>query len=645
MTKQIFLTLAAVCFSLSFVSAKPEMDVTSPDKKISVHFELKDGNAFYSVFFSGKQILALSKLGIVREDEDFSSKLSLESISPVEPIADTYTLSYGKRLHCSYTGNKRVYHVKSASGWKMDIIFQVSNDGVAFRYYFPEQSTTVKKIKREISSFHFIKSTKAWLQHCPDSKTGWKRSQPSYEENYEMGIDVGTPAPFQAGWVFPALFNYDKYWFVISETALDRNYCASRLSQQSPDGEYSINFPQADENFTNGVVYPESVLPWYTPWRIIALGNNLGTVAESTLGTDLAIPAKYDASSYVKPGHSSWSWVIMKDNATVYNVQKDFIDYAADMKWQYCLIDADWDTQIGYDKIKELADYAKTKNVGLLLWYNSAGDWNDAPYHPRGIMLTKQSRNREFQILKAFGIKGVKVDFFGADGQSMIAYYQDILEDAAQYGIQVNFHGCTLPRGWQRTYPNLVNMEAIKGYEFLTFEQKNADLEASHSCMMPFTRNIFDPMDFTPTCFSGIPNIKRVTTNGFELAMSVMFVAGIQHFAEIPSGMAKQPDYIKTFMQELPNTWEDVKFIDGYPGKLVIMARKSGNNWYVAGMNGENIEKTVSFKLPFVKDNQSGQLITDGADNVTFDSKTITISPKQNIELKMKGNGGFVIKL
>ncbi|HEY4787676.1 MAG TPA: glycoside hydrolase family 97 catalytic domain-containing protein [Bacteroidales bacterium] len=645
LTKLIIATISAMSLLPPDTYSKPNAEVSSPDKKIMVRFDLNEGNATYSVFFAGKQILAPSKLGIVREDEDFSTKLTLESASNVETVTDNYTLGYGKKLNCSYTGNKRIFHVKSASGQKMDIIFQVSNDGVAFRYYFPDQSTEIKKIKQEISSFHFYKTTKAWLQHCPDAKTGWEHSQPSYEENYDMGIAVGTPAPFQAGWVFPALFNYEKYWFVVSETGLGRDYCASRLSQQSPDGEYSINFPQPTENYTNGVVYPESKLPWYSPWRIIALGDNLATIAESTLGTDLAIPAKYDASAYLKPGHASWSWVIMKDNATIYSVQKEFIDYAADMKWQYCLIDADWDTQIGYDKIKELADYAKTKNVGLILWYNSAGDWNTTPYHPRNMMLTKESRTREFQILKAFGIKGVKVDFFGADGQSMIDYYQDILEDAAKFGILVNFHGCTLPRGWQRTYPNLVNMEAIKGYEFLTFEQKNADLEASHSCMMPFTRNIFETMDFTPTCFSGIPRIHRVTTNAFELALSVLFIAGIQHFAEIPSGMAKVPVYVKTFMQELPTTWEDVKFIDGYPGKLVIIARKSGNNWYVAGINGENVEKTVSIKLPFLAGNQSGQLITDGADSASFENKTITLSPKQSVELKIKGNGGFVIKL
>jgi hypothetical protein len=334
----------------------------------------------------------------------------------------------------------------------------------------------------------------------------------------------------------------------------------------------------------------------------------------------------------------------MKDNSVVYDVQKSFIDYAADMKWQYCLIDALWDSKIGYDKIKELADYAKTKNVGLILWYNSAGDWNTTYQTPKNVMLTKESRTQEFQKLKEMGIKGVKIDFFGGDGQSMMAYYQDILEDAAKYEILVNFHGSTLPRGWQRTYPNLVSMEAVMGFEYITFEQKNADVEANHCCMLPFTRNIFDPMDFTPMCFSGIPKIKRSTTNAFELALSVLFLSGIQHYVEIPKDMAKQPDYVKDFLKELPASWDDVRFIDGYPGKLVVIARKAGKTWYVAGINGENIEKNISVQLPFLKKTQSGELISDGADN-NFSSQKITISPKQGISITLKGNGGFVIKL
>jgi hypothetical protein len=640
-SKLTILIFFALC-SFAYGQTQPNREVKSPNKKLAIRFEVSHGNALYSVYFDGKMILAPSKLGIIREDEDFSTKLVHETTTEVETIKDSYTLGYGKRLNCSYTGNKQVFHLKNANGHQMDIIFQISDDGVAFRYYFPESSTDIKKITKEITSFHFLPSAKAWLQHCPDSKTGWSQTQPSYEENYEMGIAVGTPAPFQAGWVFPALFNDQNCWFVLSETAVGRNYCGSRLSQQSPDGEYSINFPQLTEGIPGKAVYPESALPWYSPWRIIAIADNLTTIAESTLGTDLSIPAKYDASSYLKPGKSSWSWVVLKDDSTVYNVQKRFIDFAADMKWQYCLIDADWDRKIGYDKIKELATYAKSKNVDLILWYNSAGDWNTVKYTPKSKLVTSELRNQEFQILKDIGIKGVKIDFFGGDGQSMMGYYQDILEDAAKYGILVNYHGCTLPRGWQRTYPNLVNMEAIKGMEFVTFEQHNADVAPSHCCMLPFTRNLFDPMDFTPMNFSGFRGIQRKSSVGFELALSVLFIAGIQHYAEIPSGMAKVPDGVKKFLQELPTKWEDIKFIDGYPGKFVIIARKSGNNWYVAGINGENTDKSVTFHLPFANQ-QNGLLFTDDEKNSSFEIKNINIS--QNIGIKMKGFGGFVIKL
>lgn len=619
--------------------------VNSPDKRISVNFNIaRDKKALYSIKYDGVLILQNSRLGIIREDEDYSKNLSLESISDVETVKTNYEMLQGKKRKCSYTANKQIFHLKNASGKKIDIIFQVSNDGVAFRYYFPEKSDVLKKIVKEISSFHFNPGAKAYIQPMSDAKTGWCQSEPCYERHYEQGIET-EKLPFnKAGWVFPALFNFDKYWLLISETAPDRNYCGCRLQPDSDGNEFFIGFPQEQEIFPGGPLNPQSTLPWYTPWRIIAIGDNLKTIVESTLGTDLANPSKSKDVSFVKPGKASWSWVLLKDNATVYDVQKQFIDYAADMKWEYCLVDALWDTQIGYDKIKELADYAAEKNVGLLLWYNSAGDWNTTPQTPKNKLLTHEDRIKEFSKLKKMGIKGIKVDFFGGDGQSMMSYYQDIFEDVSKFNLLVNCHGATLPRGWHRTYPNLLTMEAIKGFEHVTFGQINADLQPNHCCMLPFTRNVFDPMDFTPLCFSEIPNIKRVTTNGLELALSVIFTSGIQHYAETPKGMATVPDYVKDFLREIPSCWDDIRFIDGFPGKLVVIARKSKDTWYVAGINGEDIDKTISLKLPFLENRRTGILITDGADNRSFDMQKITLTSAP-LEIKLKGNGGFVIKL
>jgi hypothetical protein len=373
---------------------------------------------------------------------------------------------------------------------------------------------------------------------------------------------------------------------------------------------------------------------------------------ESTLGTDLAEPSKLKDVSFVKPGRASWSWIMLKDDSMVYDVQKRFIDFAADMKWEYCLIDAYWDTQIGYDRIAELADYAAVKNVGLLLWYNSVGNWNTTPQTPKNKLLTHHDRVKEFSRLKKMGIKGVKVDFFGGDGQSMMAYYQDIFEDAAKFNLSVNCHGATLPRGWQRTYPNLLTAEAIKGFEYVTFEQGNADLEPNHCCTAVFTRNVFDSMDFTPVCFTEVPNIRRVTTNGFELALAVIFTSGIQHYAQTPEGMAAVPAYVKDLMKEIPSHWDESCFIDGYPGKLVVIARRFKDKWYVAGINGENVEKSINLDLSFppqeqrtsLKNVKTGMLVTDGADNRSFKMQNITITPGKLLGIKLKGYGGFVIK-
>ena len=616
--------------------------IKSPDNKISVSFWLTSaGYPVYSVSYSDTTILEQSKLGILRSDDAFSTGMTLDSVSGISVVSENYKLLHGKLLNCSYTGDKRVFYLKNKNSKVMEIIFQVSNNGVAFRYYFPGKTGTALTIYKELTSYHFEPSAKGFLQPCADARTGWSFSQPSYEEYYKTDIPVGTPSPNRAGWVMPALFHSGNFWISITETGLDTNYCGSRLSWLSPKGEYSIQFPQPQES-KDGPVLPESDLPWYTPWRVIAISDHLGGLVESTLETDLAAPAKYDVSSWFEPGIASWSWVILKDDSTVYNVQHEYIDFASSMHWRYCLIDALWDTQIGYNKIKQLADYAKTKNVKILLWYNSAGDWNTTPQTPRGKLLTMKSRRAEFHKLKDMGVAGIKVDFFGGDGQSMIKYYIDILKDAEKYNLEVNFHGCTFPRGWYRTYPNLVSMEAVRGEEYVTFSQDNADRQPSHCAMLPFARNLFDPMDFTPVNFSGIPNIKRRTTDGFEIALSVIFTSGIQHIAETPYGMAAQKKFVQEYMRTLPTTWDDVKFIDGYPGKYAVLARRNGNRWYIAGINGENTSRKITLRAPFIGKSTKGFIITDSDNSENFIKKDVAFSSPINIT--MNPYGGFVIE-
>jgi alpha-glucosidase len=615
--------------------------INSPDNKIVVSCD--PVNLTYTVNYNKATVLANSKLGLIREDGDFSKNMKLVKVRPTVSVQDHYTMLTAKKKDISYTANRSVFETTNSAGKKMNIIFQVSNDGVAFQYEFPDRSTDIKKITAEATSFHFNAGTKAWMQPKTEAQTGFEHTNPSYEAHYMIDIPVGTASSSSNGWVYPALFKSKDAWLLITESSLGRTYAGTALQQYAPNNEYKINFPQAPEKIQNGALNPESTLPWTTPWRIIAVGS-LQTIMESTLGTDLAFPAKKMDANFIVPGKSSWSWVLEKDKATIYPVQKKYVDYAAEMNWKYCLIDANWDETIGYDSVKILADYAKDKKVGILLWYNSAGDWNTVNFTPRNKLLTHESRIKEFSRIRDMGIKGVKIDFFGGDGQSMINYYQDILDDAATYHLLVNFHGATLPRGLQRTYPNFMTAEAIFGYEMITFSQDAANKAPEHSIMSAMVRNVFDPMDFTPMALYEIPGIKRVSTAAFELATSVAFLSGIQHFAETPDGMKHVPAEAKAFLKELPDSWDDVKFIDGFPGQYYVVARKSGNKWYIAGLNGQKSEKSLRMNLSFLK-NKTGAFITSGDDGtakVSLASRKIRPAADGVVEIQLKANDGFV---
>ncbi|MEJ8844120.1 glycoside hydrolase family 97 catalytic domain-containing protein [Lacibacter sp. H375] len=634
----------ALLFIVTFcTSVAAQVGITSPDKKITVQIAVNaEGAIKYSLRHNQTEVLLSSSLGLTTTSSDFSKGMELVSASTVQPVSSNYTMIYAKRKQNTYTANKRTIKFRNSNGQLMDIVFQVSNNAVAFQYVITNKTTVAENITAELTTYHFPLTAKAWLQPMQVSKTGWEQTNPAYEEHYVQDVAVGTKSPSAAGWIYPALFRNNNTWALITEASVDATDCATRLKAESPDGEYAVVFPDPREIITGKGLLPTFQANYTSPWRIISIGS-LATIIESTAGTDLANPSVVKNTSFIKPGKSSWSWINSKDDFIVYDEQKKYIDFAAKMNWQYCLIDADWDRKIGYEKIKELADYAKTKNVGLLLWYNSAGDWNTVKYTPRNLLLTTESRSKEFQRLKDIGIKGVKIDFFAGDGQSVIAYYLDILKDAAKYELLVNFHGATLPRGWSRTFPHLMTTEAVRGFEMITFGQGDADKEATHCAMLPFTRNAFDPMDFTPMNLYKIQTkVQRKTTSAFELATSVLFLSGIQHFAESPDGMEHVPANIQQFLKELPTTWDDVKFIDGFPGKYVVIARKYKNKWYIAGINAQQSSQTIDLNLSLFK-KQKASLITEGDAPLSFIEKKLTGKGKQKISIQP--SGGFVLVL
>ncbi|KFZ38984.1 alpha-glucosidase [Shewanella mangrovi] len=629
------LALLATCSA----SAAWQTRFTSPDKQLSASLSLDEqGRLWYQLFHHNQPVLKPSPLGLNLNNAQFAKGLSFKKEAGQKTVQGQYELWTGKQRHVEYQANDINVSFTNPLGHTLTIEMRLSDDGLAYRYVLPEKSTDSRIVMNELTGFHFFPETKAWLQHKADAKSGWERTNPSYEEDYSQNISVETPSPTENGWIYPALYHYGNDWIAITEAGNDGHYAGSNLAQKSPDGLYQLRFPSEKEGLSNGKWLPEAKLPLHSPWRIIAVGD-LNTLMSSTLGSDLAEPAKITDTAWIKPGISAWSWGLLKDESVTYPIQKEFIDYAAKMHWPYILIDVNWDQNIGYDKMAELAQYAKGKNVGLLVWYNSSGAWNGTQYTPKSQLLTHDDREREFARLQQMGIKGVKVDFFPGDGSSVMQYYQDILKDAAEHQLMVNFHGTTLPRGLQRTWPNLLTAEAVKGFEMITFFQEVADREATHIAMLPFTRNLFDPMDFTPMVLGDIPNIERKTSNGFELALPVLLTSGIQHLVTTPKQMESMPEFVKRYLRSVPGRWDESRFLGGYPGKYAVIARRAGKQWFIAGINAEKEPKTLELDLSFVGKGQ-GLLIEDGASPRALVQSEVDSGVRQ---LTLKPSAGFVM--
>ncbi len=621
-------------------------ELSSPSKKIKVLIQLdtaQNNTLKYEVLYENGdkpiQIIEPSALGVIRQDQDFSNNLQTVSSSNITPIDINYTLVSGKQAQCSNQGNEITLSFLNNDSAKIDVIFRVFNDGVAFCYRFPEQSSEEYIIMKETTCFDLPDEGKAWMQPY-DKVNQWA---PAYETYYLNDINIGMPAPGKEGWAFPALFNTKDLWVLLTEANLDRTYFASHLEQNAENGKYKIKTPEEGEGEGTGKVTATTNIPWTSPWRLIVIGDNLGTIVETNLVTDLSSPSKIDDTSWIKPGKSSWSWWSDHDSPQNYNSLKKFIDFSAEWGWEYSLVDANWNIMKGGD-IKQLVDYANSKGVGILMWYNSGGPHNVVTEQPRDIMNDPEKRKQEFAKLQEWGVKGIKVDFFQSDQQNIIKLYHDIMADAAEHQILVNFHGCTLPRGWRRTYPNLMTLESVKGAEVYSFGEDYPDHAPWHNTILPFTRNVVGPMDYTPVTFSD-QKYAHITTYAHELSLAVVYESGIVHMADKVEAYRALPDFAQKYLQEVPVAWDETKFVSGTPGKLSVIARRKGDNWWIGGINGENKEKEISFSLPFLKENYSLELISDGENDESFNHEIRDWNAGEEMNLKMLPNGGFAAKL
>jgi len=648
MKNTLGIIVAGLCLSMPAFAL--EKTFNSPDGKMVVTVSDEGGKPSYCVSYNGVEFIQDSPLGLKTNIGDFTQGMNLKDGDViVKQIDEDYTVPTIKQRRANYLANEVTYTFEKEGKVIFDVVFSIGNNDVAFKYrMYPQGQTLSCIVESESTGFMMPQGTTTFL--CPQVKPmgGFARTYPSYETGYTLDEPVGKNG-WGEGYTFPCLFkNNDKGWILISETGVSSAYCASRLMGHK-DGLYTIGYPQPEENNGNGTVAPGIPLPGETPWRTITIGETLAPIVETTVPFDLVKPLYEPSQEYVY-GRGSWSWIIGMDGATNYDEQKRYIDFSAAMGYESILIDALWDTQIGRERIKELAEYGAKKGVGIYLWYNSNGYWNDAPQGPRGIMDNTIARRKEMKWMQSIGIRGIKVDFFGGDKQVTMKLYEDILADANDYGILCIFHGCTLPRGWERMYPNYASSEAVLASENLHFSQGNCDNEAFNACIHPFIRNVVGSMDFGGSTLNKFYNAnngprgsKRKTSDVFALATAVLFQSPVQHFAMAPNNLTDAPEWAINFMKQVPTLWDEVRFIDGYPGKYVVMARRHGNKWFVVAINGQKETLKLKLKLPMFAAGETVQYYSDDKD-LNGSLKPLKINKKQEVTLTIPFNGGVVLE-
>ncbi len=634
------------CFIISSaVSSQNTMSVSSPDGNLMVNVLVKNGQPVYSITYKGGVVLEDSPLGLITNAGDFSTNMIFEN-SSTSKVQDQYTQTKIKQSQVSYTANTLNCLFTNAKKQKITILFQVSNNNIAFRYELPSWGETKAcVVTEETTGYRFPSTTTTFLSPMMRPMTGFARTAPSYESGYEADAPLDKHKASD-GYVFPGLFHLgDKAWVLLSETGVSSAYTASHLSAYK-EGLFTVEYPNPKQNNGFGSSGAQISLPGVTPWRTITVGETLKPIVETTIPFDVVKPL-YKSSQEYKTGRGSWSWIVWQDNSMNYEDQVKYIDLAAAMKFEYILIDAWWDDRIGYEKMKELIKYAKTKNVEVFLWYNSNGTANDAFQTPINKMNTAIARKNEMKWLKEAGVKGLKVDFFGGDKQETMKLYEDILSDANDYGLMIIFHGATLPRGWERMYPNFVGSEAVLASEMLIFSQDVREKEAYFASLHPFIRNAVGSMEFGGVLLNKYLNKGntkgqlRLTTDAFQLATAVLFQNPVQMFGLTPNNLTDVPAFELDFLKEVPTTWDETVFIDGYPGKYSVIARRHGQKWYVAGTNAEKTAKELKLKLPMLA-GQSAIIYNDKDTRETY-TTSVKVSKKGELSITIQPNGGFVL--
>lgn len=627
MLKNLVISISLLLAYNMPLKAKCLQSFYSPDRNIQLVIEQGQEHIMAAVLYKERTIIPEIRFGIQEQKQTFHGNMKCLGFSKETVIREQYSAIHGKRSSCSNIGNAFTMYMENAQKQKLNIEFRVYNDGICFRYALSDNQPDSLHFINEFTTYRIHREADRWMQ--------------KYVPHYEGDFPHEKGNISQGEWGYPALIRHNECWALLTEANLDRNYCATHLTNTAHSEYYQVAYPHKEEGNGVGSIYPAAYTPWSSSWRVIILGE-LKNIVESTFVEDVSLPCSMTETDWIQPGSASWIYWAYNHGTKDYRICCEYVDLAASMHWEYVLFDWEWDQMQNGGNLEDAAKYAISKGVKPLIWYNSGGTHNRVSSTPRDRLITEENRNMEFRRLKEMGFAGIKVDFFESDKQHMINYYLDILEDAAKHKLMVNFHGCTLPRGWSRTYPHLISMEAVYGAEQYNNSPYMTTAAARLNCIYPFTRNVVGPMDYTPVAFTNSQHPHR-TTYAHELALSVIFESGIQHWADRPEGFYQLSDEVKSFMSNVPVAWDDTRFIEGYPGEYVVMARRKGTTWYLAGINGTTSRKKLTLPLDFLQDaNYQMELFTDGKESTQICTFNSQVSRADNIKTEWLPEGGFV---
>ena len=647
MNRKIVWPLILLIFTTVTGRAQPGQDISlaSPGGRIVFHLVNDAGGLVYSIDFQQKEIISRGRMGFeFMKEPALGAGLSIVKKETFAVRNTWYPVVRVKKAQVDDKYNGLRLSLKEDTGLRrsMDLEVRAYDDGIAFRYKLPAAAVIGNRvITRELTGFPFPGDAKAWVAQYG----GYATSQESEFKPVRLrDLTRQTVAGL------PMLIEVDTSVFAaVTEAAID-HYPGSYIGSDSlQDGRVMLTTrlaPLPGEP-ADGLKarFDDSV---YTPWRVIMLAETPGRLIESGIIETLNSPCAIKDVSWIKPGISAWdhwwSGEVKMDMPTI----RQYIDLAARQGWPYMLVDWQWygpfnDPRADITRTAPQLDmpallaYAASKHVRLWLWLYSTDVNRNNNYE------------KAFALYEKWGIAGVKIDFMDRDDQEMVDWYHRIIKAAADHHLLIDLHGAYKPDGISRTYPNILTREGVMGEEYSKFSNR---ITPEHNVTLPFTRMLAGPMDYTPGGFINVtPDAFRQgtptevkNTRAVELSKFVIYESPFTVYCDAPEHITGQPG--ADFLRHVKTVWDDTKVLAGYPGKYIVVARRSGGSWFIGAMTNEEA-RDITLNLDFLpKGEYRLESWEDAADAGIHPQNllksTRKISSGASLRITMAKGGGFV---